>query len=508
MLVNEELYYLRHVGGFAVLGPSDVACGCAPCTVNRYLVHCIRRKKLWTDLKPAVTKAIVKLLNPFEQREISSDIPLPTASIGKAYFWVSVAPGRLISSQEYGETTWKAVKSLPTHTKELLDYISRCASCRKKFTSADVFTLPSDGQIRHFAQICQACRLDGALTRECGWCDQAYICDANSFYDNRQGYLVCNYCQSFLQYCHPCRSFNDSECTECNRETGLHRYDYKPRFKYLTATNESRDYRTLFTGVELEMGHLHDDIQDSAIFVNKQRGMYAVHDGSITQEGSLASGLELITMPFSREYWYEELRETLDDTLTTLKSKYNLEAYKHKTCGMHIHLSRASFTSARLYKFLYMLIKNPSWSCDVGQRIEDDWALRYCSFSKEGKTIADIVHKAQQGMDQPIRDRARGERMTHNMDKYVAVNTNNNRSIEIRIFKGTLNPIAIQKNLEFCWALYDWTGGISNEEINLPSFLAFIDENRKEYMALFDFLCATKQYPTMKTNAIKQFRGD
>lgn len=507
--LSSELNYLTTVANYAIprVGSVNTICGCAPCTVSRYLIHCVRRKTLVSDLAQPTVRTIEKLLAPFSTCDELPPIEKPTTKLLKSDYWILLYD-TFASARDQTGRTWDEKKSLATYTKELIDYSSRCAGCKKKFTSAQIYLIPGDAESFHYAQLCQTCREDGTFVRECGWCDQPYMLAKESFFDSSDGHLVCRGCSQWLHVCATCSRFSEDPCTECDTMHGLFRYDYKPRFKFYSSENEVRDYRSLFTGIELEMGsNSPEGPTIPASYINQQEGLYAVHDGSITRQGNLISGIELITMPVTRRYWYETMREELDTVLQTLKTRHEMEAYQHQTCGMHIHLSRSSFTQARLYKFLYLLIKNSSWACELGQRKEDDWMERYCSFNKEGKTRTAIIAKAQ-GADihQPFDPENRRRYTPH--DKYVAINTNNSRSVEIRIFKGTLNMAAIQKNLECMWALFDWSMTVSNEELNLLSFLDFVDQNRKEYMALFDYLCASKQYPKMKTNDIAQFRGD
>lgn len=508
---NCELTYISSVGNYCIPHVSlvSIQCGCAPCTVNRYLIHCVRRKTLMSDLSTPVKEAIAVLMAPFSIGDPLELPAKPKEKLLKSDYWL-LLHGFWASSREQSGRTWEEKKRLATYSKELVDYASRCAGCKKKFTSAQVYLIPANHDHYHYAQLCHKCREDATFIRECGWCDQPFIVANESYFDPDDGHLICSGCSGALHICHRCGRFSENEnCTNCDVDRGLYRYNYKPRFTFYSSDKEVRDYRTLFTGIELEMGTTTGAlVHDAAAVVNREEGMYAVHDGSITRQGILTTGVELITMPFTRHYWYETLREQLDTTLQVLKSKHDMQAYKHQTCGMHIHLSRSSFTQARLYKFLYLLIKNSSWACEVGQRKEDDWMERYCSFSKEGKTRTAIIAKARGADIHQLFDPEDGRVRYDPHDKYVAINTNGSRSVEIRIFKGTLNMAAIQKNLECMWAMFDWSLIVSNDELNLLSFLDFVDQNRKEYMALFDFLCASKQYPKMKTNNLKQFRGD
>ena len=73
----------------------------------------------------------------------------------------------------------------------------------------------------------------------------------------------------------------------------------------------------------------------------------------------------------------------------------------------------------------------------------------------------------------------------------VALNIENARTIEFRIFRGNLKPSSFFRSLEFCHACVVFVKSIADEEIDkltVANFNTFVGANRDEYPNLFDYL--------------------
>ena len=72
-----------------------------------------------------------------------------------------------------------------------------------------------------------------------------------------------------------------------------------------------------------------------------------------------------------------------------------------------------------------------------------------------------------------------------NSERYVAVNLRNNATIEIRIFRGTLNFNSFMKNIEFAHSVFMYTK--ENNEISLNGFKEYLKYS-KDYSNLKKFI--------------------
>jgi hypothetical protein len=163
--------------------------------------------------------------------------------------------------------------------------------------------------------------------------------------------------------------------------------------------------------------------------------VYAMHDGS------LSDGFEMATMPATLNYHmnYINYKDAFD-----VASALGYRAHDTRTCGLHVHINRRFFGSAKAtqgIKAAFMtLILERNWSEMVKFSRRDyhhieEWAnardLSDDVYSDD--TDSEIVGKFYDKYD----------------DKYVAVNTQHSNSFEIRIFRGTLRYETYIATLQF-----------------------------------------------------------
>jgi hypothetical protein len=73
-------------------------------------------------------------------------------------------------------------------------------------------------------------------------------------------------------------------------------------------------------------------------------------------------------------------------------------------------------------------------------------------------------------------------------DRYVAVNLENDASVELRIFRGTLKPSSFMKSIEYSHALYTYSQCAALPRLGADSFVEWITPQRKTYPNLIAFL--------------------
>lgn len=234
-----------------------------------------------------------------------------------------------------------------------------------------------------------------------------------------------------------------------------------------------------FLGVELEVENVKGECRtrDAAQgLVDASDLWYLKHDGSLN------SGFEIVTQPFSWE-WYREHGNVFKSVFALAEKGFR--SYNTSTCGMHVHVSRKAFKNAfHLYKFIELIHANEEFTLRVSQRQPDNlrqWArLAYGSihtFDERGRptyreeTPAAVAKKGRQ-----------------ESNRYCAVNLQNRNTVEVRIFRGTLLEASFRKNLEYVVAACDYTRTAGARELTPVHFTAYVLSRRADFPNLANFL--------------------
>ena len=185
-------------------------------------------------------------------------------------------------------------------------------------------------------------------------------------------------------------------------------------------------------------------------------------------DGSLNSGFEIVTHPMSSQYLNDNKYKF--SQLLDYLSKNGYTSYQEGTCGIHIHISKSAFTTLHLYKFLAFFYNHPKYITKISQRTTsqlNQWA-RLDDDQKQ------IIYKAKN--------------KNQDTSRYAAINLKNSKTVEVRIFRGTLKPMSFFKNIEFIQAIIEYTKMVSVSDNNLKHFQAWIKANSQKYPNLFNFL--------------------
>lgn len=203
-------------------------------------------------------------------------------------------------------------------------------------------------------------------------------------------------------------------------------YYYEPKKFLLHHVN---DEEKLYLGVELEIDSGGEN-EDNARYIcdvmnTNNENIYCKHDGSII------NGFEIVSHPCTFDYHktlnYEEIFEWL------IKQGYR--SHDTFTCGMHVHINRDYFGVDKLTqdlcigKLLYLCEKHWEMVELIARRTSNRYARRF--LLEENETLIDLYAKSQSS------------------DKYGAINLQHKDTVEIRIFKGTLNYSTFINTLEF-----------------------------------------------------------
>lgn len=223
----------------------------------------------------------------------------------------------------------------------------------------------------------------------------------------------------------------------------------------------------LHLGIELEIDE-GGESEEMANFIEEKLGKNNCYIG---HECSLSKGLEIVTHPCSLKYHkqlpYKELFEELIN-----KGYKSQETF---TCGFHIHIDRsylgknASKIDFNLSKLLYLIEKFWGNVVVVARRDENRYNQRYRHRFNENESIFNILKDAKC--------------LIHDSEgKYMCVNLIHENSIELRMFKGTLEYESFIATLEFVSNLVDVAINTPLDYIESVTFKTIINYGNTEYL--------------------------
>lgn len=309
----------------------------------------------------------------------------------------------------------------------------------------------------------------------CGTCDE---CTSNTHHhcatcgelaSNRSscecGIASC--CRSICERCEHC-----DRCCECENEEEEER-DNGPIHEYCStnfppAIPFRAPYKPfLYMGVELEIECGGKDRQQMARNIANEYGSEKI---LIKEDGSLDNGFELVTGKYSLEAHKE-----LWPGLTSCAIRYHARSWKHKTTGLHIHLSRNWFTPLTIGKLLVFL--------NSSNRI-----IRRNVIRLAGRESPDYA---------ALKKKKLTDALKRNSNRYEALNLNPEKTIEFRLFKGTLNSKRIFAFLEFCHALAYYVRDVSIEDLeSWDKFMDYVKKDTANYKDLIEFFAIVREGAT------------
>ena len=246
------------------------------------------------------------------------------------------------------------------------------------------------------------------------------------------------------------------------RQHTEHSYSYKPkRVAFKRGKRELMHRRLLYFGLELETtGSACKKWSESLRSIVDSGQFYIKHDGSVTD------GAELVSFPMTREYMKENPK-MLDEIFALSDSGWTCD----ESCGMHIHLSRSSFTNHHAYKFQSFFMHNKAFLVGLSGRSNTKQIDRYSNFSSSARKCTTM-------------DVAKGRQSY----KYVACRATD-FSYEIRIFQGTLQKESFLRNIELADSLYWYTRTASRIAITASSYRLWVVAHAKSYPNLATRFC-------------------
>jgi hypothetical protein len=323
---------------------------------------------------------------------------------------------------------------------------------------------------------CEGCNDD---TFYCERCNE-YYSDYYCRYEVRRHGTVCDGCREDIGTfeCTECNDewpmeyrvngeddSDDWMCTSCDERGGshIHSYSYRPRAVFKKADNEHvKDVGQLYFGIELEVERNGSNTSKSDMAKLIENDAYYLKN-----DGSLSDGFEIVTHPMTFSF-IQQNKSIMFSKMLSLLSSNGYRSYDSDTCGMHIHLSKRAFGTWQLYRFIKFFVDNKDFVTSISQR-KSEQLNKWATIEEENDNS--IIYKAK--------------KKDGNSKRYVAINLQNDKTIELRIFRGTLNHMSFMKNIEFAYALFNFTRDC--KDISLQSFKEYINQSN-EYTMLKKFI--------------------
>ena len=397
---------------------------------------------------------------------------------------------------------------------DTVDDVIRCSVCDTDSNIDDLITTEYDSMVcNDCVQVCERCDSVGSVN-DCFhtidgndiWCEscterRAYWCERCEGYNSDTSYYISDrsehWCQdcsdSYAYWCDDCDEYNADGCDRCSEDPVssdgsrlIHDYSYRPDAIFHSTNKDER----LFFGIEIEV-EAKDDLRASAEYAHQLESMdlaYLKHDGSLN------NGFEIVTHPMSHDFFKNEAGDffAVMEGLRTQQG-IRVKSWDTRTCGLHIHISRTGFSGgAHMHRFLNLVYSNPDFYSTLAGRTSDQWAKFTDIIKREYKRDAngDRIFSQDTGYEIETKRTFKHKLdMDRNSDRYSAVNTLNRETLEMRIFRGSVNGDTIKSQLDLAHASVEYTRNLTVQDVTQgaltsDNFMWYIFKNESLYPEL------------------------
>lgn len=328
-----------------------------------------------------------------------------------------------------------------------------CEDCERNYTICD-----DCGELVHIDDTCIA-RVNGA---------NIYICDSC-----RDFYWFCEHCGMYVptsswdEYrdcCVQCAETIDFDELDYRHEETINSYSYKPKPKFIKGDNE---VTKRFYGMEIEIGDSGGMTQGAyAIYPllnTSGRRAYLKKDNSIR-----TGGYECVTHPMSSRSIHEWIDKDFTEAKKARWSHWNTDG-----CGVHIHVSRDSIGKLTLFKLNVLL-----------NMLRGKNNLNFIKFfTNRTPNALNQWAKVNNQLPFTFLDSIKNGHGYIN-DRYVAVNQQNDNTIEFRIFNGSIDQSVLHSYLEFVECVLDFCVNTAIKNITVGDLFEFMLANTGAYKNL------------------------
>lgn len=368
---------------------------------------------------------------------------------------------------------------------------SHCEVCMGS-RYVDQFVM-ADGEVRSYCSDCQN-GLHQCLSCN-DWIDsQNDDCTFSTYHD---GYYCDECVQSgnvYITDCNHCGNYDVEEafvwdddeeayyCHSCSHRMGMSlvkNYSYKPDPIFHAGYQEKWAYAVQkpMIGMEIEVEFTTGTTTEWATLLRDENPDQWRQFFYLKQDSSLSGAcFEIVTHPFTFNY----LKET--DALRFLKTLPENRIDRSGSAGTHVHISKAAFTPAHLWKFLRFHRDASVFLGTVGGRGDRANYGTFANLKQELKNARKLMETAK----------AKNERSA-----YLgrgAINLANSQTIELRYPRACYGYNDANATAELAFAIYEFTNLVSVTQVRAgaltdPGFaLGWFQDNAERYPYLAERL--------------------
>jgi len=352
-----------------------------------------------------------------------------------------------------------------------------CEDCRSWCDNCEEYmSNDSSHYVEGVGDYCESCWENN--TCYCERCSNTYPDSISQYHIEDRGEYWCEGCYEHEgSYCEDCDQYFSRECEGCGEGSGgrsnlIHQYSYKP-----SPTFFGDDKHNLYFGLELEMEIRSGNLRESAQYIQSKVGdsIYLKDDSSIGRGGY--AGFELVSHPLSFGHWTSQM-SNLWQGLEYLRDNEQARSWDAESCGIHIHASRAGFKSgAHTHRWLTLIYKNaPEMMKFAGRKSDYAKFNDVWQYDEYDRPYFSVKHKL--------------DRRSHT-ERYSAVNTQNEHTLELRFFRGTTKPSGVLSAIELAHASIEYTRDMTLSDVKLGMlkwdwFYDYVETNNGFYPNLYE----------------------
>lgn len=275
-----------------------------------------------------------------------------------------------------------------------------------------------------------------------------------------EGNLVCSRCATEKYNRCGCgvlikKEYNRATCKRCDDECykkDINYYSLKPIPRFKNKLGIEKDLGNRYYGLEMEYSFVAPKLT-KILFGNQYEDKMIYNK----QDGSLHDGTEIVTSPCDL-YSIRKLIRSMEDGFNVI----NKIPHHTDGAGLHIHVSKKSISPMARIKLGYLL--NNKWA------LEDRRFLMYLSgrlSSLNGENIGDDY--CHTGSQEKFKDFGNTF-----YDRHIALNFNNNNTVEFRIFKSSSDVEILLSYIDTVNIMIDFCENNSIKNININNLCEYI----------------------------------
>ena len=310
--------------------------------------------------------------------------------------------------------------------EDFLDNYVICYDCEEAFPASECTYCESNGEM-----YCDSC-LESNGIHECDHCGN-YFFEHDGVFAADNGSFYCGNCaDDVLDSCERCgaRFYHDDNifynedddayyCSECydavSEENVIKSYHtFKNKNDYTFFKTDKEEKNPLYLGFELEVDN-GDDANECASALKTIFGDFCRYE----HDGSLDSGFEIISQPATMAY-HLSMEEKYKQAFERI-SQYGFKSHDTSTCGLHVHLSKSYFANVDNATSKLLFLFSRYWNELVNFSRRTPSQLRWCA--QYQNKVSEVIKLAKE----------------KKICRYFALNLTNEHTIEIRLWRGTLN---------------------------------------------------------------------